>query len=87
MAIDTTDMTVDLQFIRAFSHGKDIFYLTFESSGALSAVLERGTFVPALGTLPFANDSENSLGGARRSSRSPMASSARRARRPRGGCT
>lgn len=62
MAIDTAKMTVDLQFIRAFSHGKDIFYLTFGSSGALSDVLERGTFVPAMGTIPFANDSENPKG-------------------------
>ncbi len=62
MAIDTQKMTVDLQFIRAFSHGKDIFYFTFGSSGALSATLERGTFVPVLGTLPFANDDENPMG-------------------------
>jgi len=62
MAVDTAKMTVDLQFIRAFSHGKDIFYLTFGSSGALSDVLERGTFVPAMGTIPFANDSENPKG-------------------------
>ena len=62
MAIDTQKMTVDLQFIRAFSHGKDIFYFTFGSSGALSATLERGTFVPVLGTLPFANDDENPAG-------------------------
>lgn len=62
MAIDTVAMTVDLQFIRAFSHGKDIFYLTFGSSGALSATLERGTFTPVLGTTPFANDDQNPLG-------------------------
>ena len=62
LAIDTAAMTVDLQFIRAFSHGKDIFYLTFGSSGALSATLERGTFTPALGTTPFANDDQNPLG-------------------------
>ncbi|MBA3559277.1 MAG: hypothetical protein H0W30_11825 [Gemmatimonadaceae bacterium] len=62
MAIDTVAMTVDMQFVRAFSHGKDIFYFTFGSSGALSATLERGTFVPVLGTLPFANDDENEMG-------------------------
>jgi hypothetical protein len=59
MAIDTTNMTVDLQFIRAFSHGKEIFYFTFGSSGALSAVLERGTFVPVMASVPFANDDQN----------------------------
>jgi hypothetical protein len=62
MAIDVTNMTVDLQFIRAFSHGKEIFYLTFSSSGALSAVLERGTFIPAMATVPFANDDQNPNG-------------------------
>lgn len=62
MAIDTENMTVDLQFIRAFSHGKDIFYFTFGSSGALSATLERGTFVPVLGSLPFANDDQDPEG-------------------------
>lgn len=62
MAIDTVAMTVDLQFVRAFAHGKDIFYLTFGSSGALSATLERGTFVPVLGTTPFANDDQNPMG-------------------------
>jgi hypothetical protein len=61
-AIDITNMTVDLQFIRAFSHGKEIFYLTFSSSGALSAVLERGTFIPAMATVPFANDDQNPNG-------------------------
>lgn len=62
MAIDIAKLTVDLQFIRAFSHGKEIFYFTFGSTGALSATLERGTFVPALATLPFANDDQNPKG-------------------------
>jgi len=62
MAIDTKNMTVDLQFIRAFSHGKDIFYFTFGSTGALSATLERGTFVPAMASLPFPNDDQNPMG-------------------------
>ncbi len=62
MAMDIENMTVDLQFIRAFSHGKDIFYFTFGSTGALSATLERGTFVPAMASLPFPNDDENPMG-------------------------
>ena len=66
MAIDTVGMTVDLQFIRAFAFGTDIFYFTFSSSGGLSTTLERGTFLPVLGTVPFANDDRN-LGGARAS--------------------
>ncbi|WP_210521830.1 DUF7482 domain-containing protein [Hymenobacter terricola] len=55
IAIDTQAMTVDLQFIRAFAFGKDVFYFSFGSTGALSATLERGTFVPAIATIPFAN--------------------------------
>lgn len=62
MAIDTVAMTVDMQFIRAFSHGKDIFYFTFGSSGALSATLERGTFIPVLSGTPFPNDDEDAQG-------------------------
>jgi hypothetical protein len=62
MAIDIAKMTVDLQFIRAFSHGKDIFYFTFGSTGALSATLERGTFVPAMASIPFPNDDLNPNG-------------------------
>lgn len=64
MAIDTVAMTVDMQFIRAFAFGTDIFYFTFSSSGALSSTLEGGTFLP-VGTVPFAND--QNLGGARAS--------------------
>ena len=59
MRIDTQAMTVDLQFIRAFSHGQDIFYLTFEASTPLQAVQERGTFAPVLGQTPFANASDH----------------------------
>lgn len=62
MAINVDKRTVDLLFIRAFSHGKDIFYFSFGSTAALSAVLERGTFVPSQGLLPFANASENPQG-------------------------
>ncbi len=62
MAMDIQAMTVDMQFIRAFSHGKEIFYFTFGSTAAISATLERGTFVPALATLPFANDDQNPKG-------------------------
>lgn len=56
VAIDPVAMTVDLQFIRAFSHGQEIFYLSFGSTGALSSTLERGTFVPGMATLAFANE-------------------------------
>lgn len=66
MAIDTVAMTVDMQFIRAFAFGTDIFYFTFSSSGGLSSTFERATFLPVLGSLPFANDDQN-LAGARAS--------------------
>lgn len=61
-AIDTLNKTVDLQVVRAFSHGKDIFYFSFSSTDALTATLERGTFVPAMAGLPFPNDDENPKG-------------------------
>lgn len=59
MSIDTENRTVDLLFIRAFSHGQDVFYFSFGSTSALGAVLERGTFVPAQGLLPFQNGSQD----------------------------
>ncbi len=50
--IDTRRMTVDMGFIRAFSHGQEILYHSFESSSALTAVLDRTTFTPVLGLSP-----------------------------------
>jgi hypothetical protein len=59
MGIDTDAMTADLLFVRAFSHGEDIFYLTFDASTPLQAVLERGTFTAVLGQSPFPNASDH----------------------------
>jgi len=53
--IDVRRRTVDMNFIRAFSHGRDIMYLSFESSSAAAGVLDRSTFVPALGGSPSAD--------------------------------
>lgn len=55
LAIDTANMTVDLLMIRAFSAGKEVIYLGLESSSEEAAILERATFTPILGTLPFPN--------------------------------
>ncbi|MBA2763489.1 MAG: hypothetical protein H0U42_02225 [Thermoleophilaceae bacterium] len=55
LAIDTENMTVDLLFVRGFANGQPILYLSFESSDAFTADLERSTFVPALIDAPFAN--------------------------------
>ena len=52
VAIDTTAMTVDLQFIRAFAFGKDIFYFSFGATQDVSATIERGTFVPGMAVIP-----------------------------------
>ncbi|MGI8854745.1 MAG: DUF7482 domain-containing protein [Thermomicrobiales bacterium] len=49
IGIDTAKMTADLVMVRAFSHGKDIFYHSFSASNPLAAPIERGTFVPLLG--------------------------------------
>jgi len=50
--IDVRKRTVDMNFIRAFSHGRDIQYLSFESSSAALAVFDRTTFTPVLGLSP-----------------------------------
>lgn len=50
--IDVRRRTVDMNFIRAFSHGRDIQYLSFESSSAALAVFDRSTFAPGLGLSP-----------------------------------
>lgn len=55
LAIDTEKMTTDHLFIRGFSNGQPILYLSFESSDAFTAVIERSTFVPALTDAPFQN--------------------------------
>ncbi len=55
LAIDTKKMTTDHLFIRGFSNGQPILYLSFESSDAFTAVIERSTFVPALSDAPFQN--------------------------------
>jgi len=52
LSIDTEKMTAGLAFIRGFSNGKPIFYLSFETSSPLTAVIERSTFVPGLGLSP-----------------------------------
>ena len=55
LAIDTEKMTTDHLFIRGFANGQPILYLSFESSDAFTAVIERSTFVPALADAPFQN--------------------------------
>lgn len=55
IGIDTIRMTADLLFVRAFANGEPVFYLSFESSDAFTATLERITFVPALHDLAFQN--------------------------------
>lgn len=55
LGIDTKKMTADLLYVRGFSNGKSIAYLSFESSDAFTATLERSTFVPALADLQFQN--------------------------------
>ena len=55
LGIDMDAMTVDLLFVRGFANGESILYLSFDSSDAFTATLERSTFVPALADLPFQN--------------------------------
>jgi hypothetical protein len=55
LGIDTTRMTTDHLFVRGFANGQSIAYLSFDSSDAFTATVERSTFVPALADLQFAN--------------------------------
>ena len=61
VAIDTINMTVDLQFIRAFAFGKDVFYFSFSATQDVSATIERGTYVPAMGAIPAPDQDDNPL--------------------------
>lgn len=55
LGIDTEKMTTDHLFVRGFANGRSILYLSFDSSDAFTATIERSTFVPALTDLGFAN--------------------------------
>ena len=55
LGIDTEKMTTDHLFVRGFANGRSIAYLSFDSSDAFTATVERSTFVPALTDLGFAN--------------------------------
>lgn len=55
LGIDTENMTTDHLFVRGFANGASILYLSFESSDAFTATIERSTFTPALIDLAFAN--------------------------------
>jgi len=59
LGMDTDAMTADLLFVRGFANGKSILYLSFDSSDAFTATVERSTFVPALTDLGFANGGGN----------------------------
>lgn len=48
LAIDPERMTADVLFVEGFANGEPILYLSFEASDALTATIERVTFVPAL---------------------------------------
>lgn len=55
LGIDTGKLTADLLLVRAFAFGKDIFYHSFSASNPLAAPIERGTFIPNMGEIPFRN--------------------------------
>jgi hypothetical protein len=55
LGINTDKMTTDHLFVRGFANGRSILYLSFDSSDAFTATIERSTFVPALTDLQFAN--------------------------------
>jgi hypothetical protein len=55
LAMNLAQKTAELLVIRAFSGGKEVVYLSFDSTSEEAAVLERSTFTPVLGDLPFPN--------------------------------
>lgn len=55
LGIDMQRMTTDQLFVRGFANGRSIAYLSFDSSDAFTATVERSIFVPALADLQFAN--------------------------------
>jgi hypothetical protein len=55
VAIDTVSMTVDLQVVRAFAFGKDIFYFSIAATAPVAAAIEKGIFVPAMANIPSPN--------------------------------
>jgi len=55
LGINTEKMTTDHLFVRGFANGRSIAYLSFDSSDAFTATIERSTFVPALVDLQFQN--------------------------------
>jgi hypothetical protein len=54
----------DLLFVKGFDSGKPIVYLSTDAGQALTAVLERSTYVPALNNASF-NGGDDFLGSAR----------------------
>ena len=69
LGIDTEAMTTDHLFVRGFANGESIAYLSFDSSDAFTATLERSTLTPALAGLQFANGGD----GVRRDDRADSA--------------
>ena len=55
---------VDILFVKGFDAGQPILYMSTESSDALTATLERATYVPALANASF-NGGDDFLGSAR----------------------
>jgi hypothetical protein len=55
LGINLTAGTVELLVVRAFAAGKEVVYLAIDSTTEEAAVLERATFTPVLGDLPFPN--------------------------------
>jgi hypothetical protein len=54
----------DMLFVKGFDAGEPIIYMSTDSSDALTATLERATWVPALANAPF-NGGDDFLGSAR----------------------
>jgi hypothetical protein len=61
VAIDTVAMTVDMQFVRAFAFGKDIFYFSIAATAEEAAVIERAQLVPAMAGIPALDQDDDPM--------------------------
>jgi hypothetical protein len=55
LSINLEAETIELLVVRAFAAGKEVVYLAMDSTTEEAAVLERASFTPVLGDLPFPN--------------------------------
>ncbi len=56
VVIDLDDRTVDYELVDGFARGKDVLYISTESSSPVGAALENATWAPSLDAVPSVGD-------------------------------